>query len=70
MGYTQEVLAEMCDLSPRYISNIENGSGNISIDTIEKIADNLNVNSHLLFIENKHNLAKRVNMKLKDDGKE
>jgi len=40
---TQEKLAELTDLSPRYISNIENGSGNVSLDTIELIAESLEV---------------------------
>ena len=39
MGYTQEKLAELTDLSPRYISDIENYNGNISIDTLENIAN-------------------------------
>ena len=38
IGYTQEQLAEKCELSPRYISDIENFKGNIPIDTLENIA--------------------------------
>ena len=34
IGYTQEQLAEKSELSPRYISDIENSKGNISIDTL------------------------------------
>lgn len=28
IGYTQEQVAEKCNLSPRYISDIENSNGN------------------------------------------
>lgn len=46
---TQERLAELTDLSPRYISNIENGSGNVSLDTIELLAEALKVDYMELF---------------------
>ena len=64
MGYTQEELAELTDLSPRYISDIENYNGNISIDTLENIAKCLKVEYYLL-IKNDHrkSLPKRVNLK-------
>lgn len=35
IGFTQEQLAEKCDMSPRYISDIENSKGNVPIDTLE-----------------------------------
>ena len=64
IGYTQEQLAEKCDLSPRYISDIENSNGNVPIDTLEKIANILNVEPYLLIKKQKHpKLPKRVNMK-------
>ena len=64
IGWTQEQLAEKCDLSPRYISDIENGQGNIPIDTLEIIAKCLKVESYLLIKPQKHpSLPKRVNMK-------
>lgn len=64
IGYTQEQLAEKCDLSPRYISDIENYKGNIPIDTLSTIAKVLKVESYLLIKEQKHQtLPKRVNMK-------
>lgn len=62
LGFTQEQLAEICDLSPRYISDIENGKGNIKIDTLENIAKCLKIDSYLLIKEQKHRaLPKRVN---------
>ena len=62
--YTQQQLAEKCNLSPRYISDIENAKGNIPIDTVEELAKNLKAEPYLLLKEQKHQkLAKRVNMK-------
>ncbi len=64
IGYTQEQLAEKCELSPRYISDIENSQGNVSVDTLEIIAKYLKVESYLLIKPQKHpSLPKRVNMK-------
>lgn len=64
IGYTQEQLAEKCELSPRYISDIENSKGNISVDTLEKIGQCLKVETYLLIKLQKHpTLPKRVNMK-------
>ena len=63
IGYTQEQLAEKCDMSPRYISDIENSKGNIPVDTLEKLAKYLKVEPYLLIKEQKpHTLPKRVNM--------
>ena len=51
LEYTQEKLAELCDLSPRYVSDIENVRGNIPIDTIEKIANALEIEPYQLLKE-------------------
>ena len=40
---TQEELTEKCNLSDRYIIYIENKKVNISVDTLEKLTQNLNV---------------------------
>ena len=62
IGYTQEQLAEKCELSPRYISDIENFKGNIPIDTLENISKYLKVESYLLIKEQGHQTSqKRVN---------
>lgn len=64
IGFTQEQLAEKCSLSPRYISDIETSNGNVSVDTLERIAKYLKVESYLLIKPQKHPvLPKRVNMK-------
>lgn len=41
--YTQEQLAEKCNLSPRYVSDIENAKRNISISNLDVIATCLEV---------------------------
>ena len=62
-NFSQEQLAENPDLSPRYVSDIENGKGKISIDTLETIASVLKVKPYLLIKEQKHRtLPKRVNI--------
>jgi transcriptional regulator with XRE-family HTH domain len=64
IGYTQEKLAEKCDLNPRHISDIEIANDNIAIDTLEKIAQILKIDSYLLIKNQEHkNLLKKVNMK-------
>ncbi len=63
-GLTQEELAELCDISPRYLSDIENSKGNIPLDTLEILSHYLNVKPYMLLLEKKHKiLPKRVNMK-------
>lgn len=63
IGYTQEQLAEKCELSARYISDIETAQGNVTVDTLEIIANNLKVDPYLLIKHQKHStLPKRVNM--------
>ena len=63
-GFSQELLAEKANISPRYINDIENGKGNVPIDTLEILAEVLNTKPYLLIKEQKHKtLPKRVNMK-------
>ena len=45
---TQEKLAERSDLSPRYVSDIENGNGNIPVETLYKISKVLKVKPYQL----------------------
>lgn len=41
LGYTQKDLAEKLGVIQQYVSKIENGRENISIDTLKKVADAL-----------------------------
>ena len=62
--YSQETLAEKCNLSARYMSDIENGKGNVSIVTLERLAKELKVDTYILLKDrNIPKLPKRINMK-------
>jgi len=49
MGISQEELAFLCGLHRTYISDIERGTRNVSLENIEKIARALNVSPKDLF---------------------
>lgn len=42
-GYTQEKLAELADISIQFLSDIENNKKNMTVTTLKKIADSLNI---------------------------
>lgn len=48
---SQETFADMCDLHRTYISDIERGLRNVSIDNIDKMAKALNVKISDIFKE-------------------
>lgn len=48
---SQEKLAELADLHPTYISNIEQGKRNLSLQTVSQIADALNMSASELLAE-------------------
>jgi len=50
-GFSQEELAGICGLHRTYISDIERFKRSISLDNIQKIADALDVETYLLFID-------------------
>lgn len=46
---TQEQLAEIIDISPRSLSNIEVGTSFVKAETLERIIDSLNITTEELF---------------------
>ena len=58
-NYTQEKLAEFLDISVTYMSDIELGKSNVSLDLIEKIANFFELEYKDLFeIRQFHSLVK------------
>ena len=51
LGLSQENFAEKAGLHRTYISAIECGKRSISLDNIQKIADALQIDTYLLFID-------------------
>ena len=52
-GLSQEKFAELCGLHRTYISDIECFTKNVSLENVQKIADALGIDTHILFIESK-----------------
>lgn len=49
-GYSREILAEMADITPRFYYDLELGLKNMSVNTLLKISEALNVSvDYLLF---------------------
>ena len=48
LGLSQEELSEACGISPAYIGIIERGNRKLSVETLVKIANALNVNTDYL----------------------
>lgn len=51
---SQEELADLCGLHRTYISDIELGKRNVSLENIDKIANALQVKKSELFVEVEH----------------
>ena len=62
-NYSQEKLAELCCLSPRYITDIERGLHCPTINKIETIANSLGMEPYLLFmnIERNNDIIEKIN---------
>lgn len=48
---SQEALADLCGLHRTYISDVELGKRNVSLENIDKIADALDISVSDLFLE-------------------
>lgn len=48
---TQEKLSEICDITPQHLSNIENGNTKVSLPTLIRIANALNVTVDYLLVD-------------------
>lgn len=44
-GLTQEALAEQLEMSPRYLAGVERGERNLTLDSVETLANQLGVSS-------------------------
>lgn len=52
-GLSQEALAEKANLHRTYICAIEREKRSIALDNVQKIADALEIETHLLFLKNR-----------------
>lgn len=50
LGLSQEAFAEKCGLHRTYISSVERFQRNISIESIQRIADALEIETYKLFL--------------------
>jgi transcriptional regulator with XRE-family HTH domain len=50
-GISQEAFANMCDLHRTYISDVELGKRNVSLENIQKMAEALSLSIHDVFSE-------------------
>lgn len=55
MGLSQEKFAELCNLHRTYISDIECFQRNVSLESLQKIANALNIEPYKLLIEREKN---------------
>ncbi len=53
-GLSQEALADLCDLHRTYISDIERGRRNVSLENIQKLADALGTTITDIFSKIEH----------------
>ena len=59
-GYTQEKLAEICDISTGFLGHIERGTRKLSLDTLFCIATVLNVSIDYLLIDSANNFLEQM----------
>jgi transcriptional regulator with XRE-family HTH domain len=69
LGWSQEKLAVRSRLSSNYVSALERGTVNISVNNLEKIAEALKVKPFVLLYDNAHLLSKEDLHALNSFGK-
>ena len=66
--FTQDKLAELVGIDPKHLSRIENGRNYPSIETLEKLIDNLEVSFEDIFqfghLEHRDDLIKTINRQI------
>jgi len=64
--FTQDKLSELVGIDPKHLSRIENGRNYPSIETLEKLTDNLNVSFEDIFefehLDERSGLIKKINL--------
>ena len=60
-GLSQEAFAEKAGLHRTYISALECEKRSIALDNVQKIADALNVDTYLLFVDDQNNSSSSKN---------
>lgn len=58
-GMSQKEFADLTGLHRTYISALERERRSIALDNVEKIASALNVEAHLLFVDNEGSNSRR-----------
>ena len=56
LGLSQEKFDELCNLHRTYISDIECFQRNVSLESVQKIADAIKIEPYKLLMENKNKL--------------
>lgn len=64
IGLSQEQLAELCDFTPHYISDLERGRYGATFETLDILSDVLQIPVYKFFIENLNavNLPERLDI--------
>ena len=59
---TQESVAELCDLSSKYISDLERGKANVTVIVLEKVATSLGITA-IDLLANEHEAERETLVK-------
>lgn len=62
LGLSQEKIAEQCGISTKYVSDLERGKANVSIQILEKVANSLGVTT-IDLLDNDHEAERELLVK-------